>query len=183
MFEGEKIRLRAYTRDDLPLARSFLNDVSVAEGMSSGIPFPLRPEDEEKWYNSLDPRSDKGYSFAIETKEDNTYLGGCGINSIDAKNHCATVGIFLGSEHCERGYGTDALRVLVDFCFNEVNLNKVRLVVFSFNKRAIRCYEKVGFKTEGVLRQEMYRGGSYHDTILMGLLRSEWEQSKKSSSK
>jgi len=146
MLQGEKVRLRAYTKDDLPLVRAYLNEIEVGQMLRGGILFPFRPEDEEKWYEALDANSEKEYGFAIETKEDGTYLGGCGVHAIDAKNRVATVGIFLGKEHLEQGYGTDALRVLVDFCFNEVNLNKVRLNVFSFNKRAIRCYENCGFK-------------------------------------
>jgi RimJ/RimL family protein N-acetyltransferase len=151
--------------------------------MRVGILFPMRPEDEEKWYSSLNPSSDKEYSFAIELKNGGTYLGGCGVHGIDAKNRNAMVGLFLGKEHCGKGYGTDALQVLVRFCFQEINLNRVKLGVFSFNKRAIRCYEKVGFRTEGVLRQEIYRNGRYHDTVLMGMLRSEWDSRRRRESK
>lgn len=183
MLEGEKVRLRAYTKEDLPKARTYLNEKGVGDMMRGGILFPLRPDDEEKWYESLDANSDKQYGFAIESKEDKNYLGGCGVNGIDAKNRVAMVGLFLGKEHCGKGYGTDALRILVDFCFKEVNLNKVKLGVFSFNKRAIRCYENIGFKTEGVLRQEIYRQGRYHDTIIMSLLRSEWEQNERQNTK
>lgn len=179
MFEGETVRLRAYSKDDLPKARAYLNEGDTSALMRGEILFPLRMEDEEKWFASLNANSDKKYSFAIEAKKDDTYLGGCGVEGIDAKNRHAMVGLFLGQEHCGKGYGTDALRVLVAFCFDEINLNKVKLGVFSFNKRAIRCYEKVGFKTEGVLRQEIYRYGKYHDGILMGILRSEWRPAKR----
>ena len=175
MLDGDRVRLRAYTKDDLPKARSYLNASGVGDMMRPGIVFPLRPEDEDKWYENLDANSDKQYGFAIERKEDKQYLGGCGVQGIDAKNRFAMIGIFLGNEHCGKGYGTDALRVLIDFCFKEINLNKVKLDVFSFNKRAVSCYEKLGFKTEGVLRQEVFRDGSYHDAIVMGLLRTEWE--------
>ncbi len=181
MLEGQKVRLRAYTKDDLPLARAYLNEADVAAMMRVGIPFPLRPEDEQKWYDSLDPNSEKEYSFAIESKEDGHYLGGCGVHAIDTKNHVGTVGIFLGSEYCGKGYGTDAMRVLVNFCFNEINLNKVKLTVFSFNERGIRSYEKLGFKTEGALRQEIYRQGKYDDILVMGVLRSEWAEGQPES--
>jgi len=183
MLEGKKVRLRAYTKDDLPKARVYINEEGVGDMLRGGIPFPLRPEDEDKWYESLDANSDKQYDFAIEDKKNRNYLGGCGVNGIDAKNNVACVGLFLGKEHCDKGYGTDALRILIDFCFKEINLNKVKLGVFSFNKRAMRCYENIGFKTEGVLRQEIYRRGKHHDTIIMGLLRSEWEQNDRHNTK
>lgn len=176
MFEGKIVRLRAYTREDLPLALAFVNDFEVSEGLQPGFLFPLRKEDEDKWYESLNPHSKESYSFAIEAKSDKNYLGGCGIDTINVKNHTATIGIFLGKQHWRKGYGSDALSILINFCFEEVNLNKVKLNVFSYNKKAIQCYEKIGFKTEGVLRQEIYRHGKYHDNIAMGLLRSEWEK-------
>jgi RimJ/RimL family protein N-acetyltransferase len=183
MLEGEKVRLRAYSKEDIPKARAYLNDPDTGSMMRMRILFPLRMEDEEKWYQSLDANSSKEYDFAIEAKDNGAYLGGCGVHGIDPKNRLAMVGLFLGKEHCGQGYGTDVLRVLVDFCFKEINLNRIQLGVFSFNKRAIRCYEKVGFRTEGVLRQEIYRQGKYHDTILMALLRSEWEQRKRRKTK
>lgn len=175
MFEGDKVRLRAYTREDLPETRSYVNEEGVGDLLRSDILFPFRPEDQEKWYESLDAKSDKEYSFAIESREDGAFLGGCGVVEIRAKDRVGRIGMFLGKEHIGKGYGIDALRVLVAFCFNEINLNKLKLDVFSFNERAVRCYEKAGFKREGVLRQDAYRYGRYHDVIVMGLLRSEWE--------
>jgi len=176
MLEGRKVRLRAYTKGDLEKARTYLNDPKVSRMLQIGIPFPFRPEDEEKWYNSLELNGSGEYSFAIESKENGEYLGGCGMQRIDTKNRLTTVGIFLGDEHCGKGYGTDALQVLVDFCFNEVNLNKIKLFVFAFNKRAIACYRKIGFKLEGTLRQEIFRDGKYQDNLVMGLLFSDWQK-------
>jgi len=89
----------------------------------------------------------------------------------------ATIGIFIGDKSFwGKGYGTEAIELLTDFIFNEMNINKVKLNVYSFNKRAVRCYEKCGFVREGVLRQEIYREGRYHDDIVMGLLRDEYKK-------
>ena len=115
------------------------------------------------------------YSFALEKLSDGEYIGRCSIIKIDWKNSVAEVGIFLGRPYWSQGYGTDAMRVLVRFIFNEMNMNKIKLHVFSFNERAKRVYEKIGFKVEGILRQELFREGRYHDVIVMGLLKSEWE--------
>jgi RimJ/RimL family protein N-acetyltransferase len=175
LLEGQSVRLRAYTRDDLPLARGFINNVEVGRMLREGILFPFRPEDEESWYNSLNANSTTVYSMAIETKDNGTYIGGCGVFDISAKNRTAMIGIFLGAEYCGKGYGADAFGTLLDFCFLELNLNKVSLSVFSINGRAICCYEKLGFVVEGVHRQELYRDGDYHDILRMGILRNEWE--------
>ena len=175
MLEGELVRLRAYRREDIDKVLRYINDPEVKKYLIPGIPFPLRKEDEEKWYQNLDAFSTKSYSFAIETLSDEEYIGGCGINNIDWKNSVAMVGIFLGRPHWNKGYGTDAMKVLVRFIFDEMNINKIKLGVYGFNKRAIRVYEKVGFKVEGVLREELYREGKYHDVYIMGLLRREWK--------
>ena len=64
-------------------------------------------------------------------------------------------------EYWSKGYGSDALKLLIKFIFEEVNMNKIKLKVFSFNNRAIACYKKVGFKEEGILKKELYRSGKY----------------------
>ena len=64
---------------------------------------------------------------------------------------------------------------MVDYAFGTLNLNRVELRVFSFNKRAIGVYERVGFVRDGVLRQSQYHDGTYHDDIVMSILREEWE--------
>lgn len=175
MFEGKLMRLRAYRKEDIEKALEFANDPEVKKCLVPGIPFPWRKEDEEKWYQSLNPFSTDSYSFALEKLSDGEYIGRCSIIKIDWKNSVAEVGIFLGRPYWSQGYGTDAMRVLVRFIFNEMNMNKIKLHVFSFNERAKRVYEKIGFKVEGILRQELFREGRYHDVIVMGLLKSEWK--------
>ncbi len=178
MLTGEKVRLRAYKKEDISLAQELLNEPDIRLNLAVPVPFPFTLEDEEKWYSGLTAMKDT-YNFAIEDLETGLYLGGCGINAVDWKNSHATVGIFIGQEaYLGRGYGTDAMRVLVDFIFNEMNLNKIILNVFSFNERAVKSYKKCGFSVEGTHRQELFRGGRYHDNLHMGLLRSEWAARK-----
>ena len=177
MYEGNLVRLRAYRKEDAQIALEYLNDRDVKRNLTPGIPFPLTLEDEEKWIESNTALKDT-YSFAIETIEDKKYLGGCGINDIDWKNSKTTIGLFIGDkEYWSKGYGTDTMNILIKFIFEQMNINKIKLNVYSFNKRAINCYEKCGFKNEGVLRQEIYRDGQYFDEIIMGLLRDEWIRS------
>ena len=73
-----------------------------------------------------------------------------------------------------KGYGSDALKVLIRFIFEEVNIYKIKLNVFSFNKRAISCYKKLGFKEEGILKDELYRNGKYFDIIPMALFKEDF---------
>lgn len=174
MYTGEKVRLRAYHPDDTKQAWLYINDPEVKRFLAPGVPYPVTWPEEEKWIAGQSSRNDI-YSFAIETLDTGEYIGGCGINQLDWKNRVATVGIFIGKKELwGKGFGTDAMQVLIRFIFEQMNLNKVKLNVYSFNQRAIRSYEKCGFKTEGVLRQEIFRDGQYHDELVMAILRDEW---------
>lgn len=173
MYEGKLVRLRAYRKEDVPFAQEWINDPEMKTNLAPGVPYPVTLEDEEKWVASLSSNKDD-YSFAIETL-DGQYLGGCGVNWVDWKNSRAMVGIFIGNkDYLGKGYGTDAMRVLVRFIFNEMNIHKVKLMVYAFNERAIKSYKKCGFVVEGVKRDEIFKNGKYHDELEMGLLRDDW---------
>jgi RimJ/RimL family protein N-acetyltransferase len=179
MYTGEKVRLREYRKDDIAQAQVFMNDPEIKRLLNPGIPYLITLEDEEKWFGNNTASKDV-YNFAIETLDDRQYIGGCGINRLDWKNSVAEIGIFIGeSKYRGKGFGTDALRVLVGFILQQMNINKIRIHVFSFNERAIRSYGKCGFKQEGVLRQEIFRDGKYYDDIVMGLLKEEYFAGKK----
>jgi RimJ/RimL family protein N-acetyltransferase len=175
VYDGKAVRLRTYRKEDLPTVLEYINDPHVKLNLHPGVPLPLKSEDELEWYESNGKNTNQSYSFAIERKEDGQYLGGCGYNKVDWKNSYATVGIFLGKPWLGNGYGTDTMRTLTAFIFNEMNMNKIVLNVFGFNQAAIHCYEKCGFKSEGILRQQLFRNGQYFDDVHMGLLRSEWQ--------
>lgn len=174
MYTGKLIKLRAYEEKDIKQAQAFINDPEIKYYLTPSVPFPVTLEDEKKFINSQSAFKDT-YSFAIETL-DGVYIGGCGLNKVDWKNRSVVVGIFIGDKnYWSKGYGTDAMKVLVDFIFDEMNINRIQLNVYSFNKRAIRSYEKVGFKVEGVLRKALFKAGEYHDDIVMGLLKEEYD--------
>lgn len=95
--------------------------------------------------------------------------------NIDHQNRNAIVRISLfNRDFWGNGYGTEAMSQLLNFGFEILNLHRVGLDVYSFNKRAIKAYEKLGFKREGVIRDEIFYDGEYHDSIIMGVLKSEF---------
>jgi RimJ/RimL family protein N-acetyltransferase len=175
MYEGVLVRLRAYQKEEMVYVKDLINRSEIKKCLALGIPFPYTLEDELKFYESISANNDT-YTFAIEAKETEELIGGCGTNAIDWKNSTATVGIFVGKEgYLSKGYGTDAMNILINFIFNEMNINKVKLEVYSFNIRAIKCYEKLGFKQEGCLRKEIFREGKYHDILVYGMFRDEFK--------
>jgi RimJ/RimL family protein N-acetyltransferase len=178
LFDGKLVRLREYRKEDITLKLTYINDPDVLRFLESGIPYPSTFNEELKWFESISAFKDS-YRFAVEAIDSGKYIGDCGINSIDWKNSVANVVIFIGDKnYWSKGCGTDAMQMLLSFAFNQINVNKVRLSVYSFNMRAVRSYEKCGFIQEGVLRQEIYRDGQYYDTIVMGILREEYKKLK-----
>ncbi|EOR27639.1 acetyltransferase, ribosomal protein N-acetylase [Clostridium sartagoforme AAU1] len=174
MYSGQLVKLRAYKEEDIEKATVYINDEEVKKLMDSAIPFPMTKWQEEEWVRSRKANTDFTYDFAIEDLKTGKYIGGCSINECDVKNRTCVVGIMIGDkEYWGKGYGSDALKVLIKFIFEEVNMNKIKLNVFSFNNRAIACYKKVGFKEEGILKKEIYRNGRYYDEIIMAMFKDD----------
>jgi RimJ/RimL family protein N-acetyltransferase len=175
MYTGNLVRLREYRKEDLPMVVQFMNDREIRRNLAPGITFPLTMNDEMKWFENNSGMSTSHYGFAIETLDDAKYIGGCGVHNIDWKNRHADVGIFIGDRtFLGKGYGTDAMKILTAFVFEEMNMHKIRLEVYAFNERAIRCYEKCGYSEEARFREELFRDGAYHDIVRMVLFRRDW---------
>jgi RimJ/RimL family protein N-acetyltransferase len=176
MIQGQRTRLRRIERSDLPNCVKWLNDPEVRDGLA--IYYPVGMVFEEQWFDSVQSLEPAMQPFAIEavTESAAIHIGTTAFTSLAWKNSSAEVGIFIGDKaFWGRGFGTDALRALVRWGFDELNLHRVWLKVYEDNARAIRSYEKVGFRQEGRLRHERFHRGRYFDTLMMGLLRTEFE--------
>jgi RimJ/RimL family protein N-acetyltransferase len=122
------------------------------------------------------------FFFIIQTQQDNRSIGDVGLYSIDWIHRNAYLGISIGErEEWGKGYGTDAVKVILELAFSELNLHRVSLTVFGYNQRAIRSYEKAGFRMEGCQRGFLKREGQRWDLIYMGILRSEWKATQTNS--
>ncbi len=175
MLYGQRIRLRAIEREDIPTFVRWFNDPEVRQYLL--MYEPMSTAQEERWFQGLLERRDD-YLFAIEAQAGERWIhvGNCGLHQLDWKNRSAEFGIALGEKaYWGQGYGTDAARTVLRFAFHELNLQRVQLEVFDFNPRAQRCYEKAGYRREGTRRQALYRDGRYHDVHLMSILRDEFE--------
>jgi RimJ/RimL family protein N-acetyltransferase len=139
--------------------------------------WPARLFSRQKYKEWLDKwiEGEPGYGFGIRTLEGDRLIGQIGLDGVDWTNGDAFVGIAIGErDDWGRGYGTDAMRVLVRYAFLEMNLRRLSLTVFEYNPRAVRSYEKVGYKIEGRQRGALNREGRRWDIIFMGILRDEW---------
>ncbi|MFB9325212.1 GNAT family N-acetyltransferase [Paenibacillus aurantiacus] len=114
--------------------------------------------------------------FHLRTLEDDRFIGFVALHSIEWNNQAALVAVGIGDPNERgRGYGIEALRMILRYAFHELNLNRVGLDVISYNEAAYRAYKKAGFIDEGRARSAVLRGGQSYDLIKMGLLRAEWE--------
>jgi len=177
---GERVRLRRLERADLPLFVAWLNDPELRDHLA--VAYPLSQAQEEHWFEATLRMEPALQPFAIEARlrpraRTFTMVGTVSFHGVDWRHRTAELGLFIGQRALwGKGYGTDALRALAAFAFGELNLNRLWLRVYEDNVRARKSYEKVGFVVEGRLRQDRFHAGRFHDTLVMGLLRSEWRR-------
>jgi RimJ/RimL family protein N-acetyltransferase len=168
--EGSLVRLRAHETSDY----GPLNELFIDPGVLEGVGFAM-PQSRQAYREFVESARGKEERivFVIERLEDRQAMGGCSLEAIEARNRAAILGIWIGKPYWHRGYGTDAMRTLCRFGFRHLNLQRIELNVFSVNPRALRVYERVGFKIEGTRRRSQFVGGLYVDSYVMGLLSEE----------
>jgi diamine N-acetyltransferase len=175
MIYGKRIRLRAPERDDLPTFVNWINDPEVRSGLSLFLPISMAQE--ERWFDDMLKRPVEEHPLSIEVRNENDWaiIGNIGYFEYDSIARSAEAGILIGEkDYWNKGYGTEAMKILLKHGFETLNLNRVFLRVYEDNPRAIRCYEKVGFIREGRMRQARFSQGKYVDILFMGILREEW---------
>ena len=173
---GPNVYLRALDRSEAPVLLPWVNDQRVIRNLLIHRPTSLAAE--EAFIDSVS-RSETDVVMGICERSADRLIGACGLHRIDPKNRHAMYGIFIGEAEARgKGHGTEVTALVVGYAFATLNLNRVWLHVYEDNKGAIRAYEKVGFRQEGVLRQDSYREGRYGNTVVMGILRSEWKSAR-----
>lgn len=174
---GKRIYLRAFERTDIKTCCRWINNPKIAPFIYSGS-FPYNEDRETKWFENLYKNNDK-LDLGICLVEDDRLIGTCGLMRIDWVHRWATVGIILGEpETWGKGYGTEATGLIAKHAFESLNLRRLELGVFAGNKRAIKCYEKVGFEIEGTLKSKYYKNGEYVDEIIMTLFKKKWKRNQ-----
>jgi len=176
LLKGEKVILRAIEREDLPRLCQFNNDVEVE---LAGIGDPPLPQALARLQAEFDQQVSKGGRdapwFAIEA--DGKLIGPCALHRFDEIARTCELGIGIGDKvYWGRGYGRDAIRLLLHWAFRYRNVLKVWLTTMATNERALRAYRACGFVEEGRLREHAWSDGKYVDLVYMGILRDEWER-------
>lgn len=176
MLVGNRVRLRAIERSDIPNFVRWLNDREVTDTLL--IHSPLSAAAEEAWFvRHLAANPDEVEILGIEilAGDDWIHVGNTGLHNIETVNRAAEFGIFIGEkQYWNQGFGREAARLMLKHGFGDLNLNRIYLYVYQTNPRAIKAYEAAGFVREGVLRQAIYKNGRYIDVFLMSVLHSDW---------
>jgi RimJ/RimL family protein N-acetyltransferase len=177
IFRGELVRLT--TEDPEPAGKSlsgWARDTEYARLLDSGPVCLWSAKKIQSWIDKdLERGFQDGYYFEIRTLQEDRLIGFVNFFGLSWTHGDTWLGIGLGDrEYWDKGYGTDAVRIVLRYAFTELNLRRVTLGVFAYNPRAIKSYEKAGFKVEGRLRQYISRDGQRNDMIVMGVLREEW---------
>jgi RimJ/RimL family protein N-acetyltransferase len=179
LLSGEKIHLVALEPEKMAeLFNRWAGDTEYWRLANSDPVIPFSAESIKTWLEEHSFDKDN-FFFAINRLQDNRPIGDINLSGIDWIHRNAYLGISIGErEEWSKGYGTDAVRVILRFAFKELNLHRVSLTVFDYNQRAKRAYEKAGFRTEGRQRGFLKREGQRWDLIYMGILRREWDMAQ-----
>lgn len=175
MLYGDRIRLRAAERSDIPRFVAWFNDREVTRNLILSTPMSLA--DEERWFENMLNRPAAEHVLVIEADTDQGWLplGNVSFMNIEDVNRQAEIGIVIGEKsQWNKGYGRDVMRTMLRFGFESLNLNRIYLRVHADNLRGIKSYEHAGFQHEGCLRQAIYKEGVYVDMLVMSVLRDEW---------
>lgn len=172
--EGEKVYLRPYEPEDVNLLYPSLYN---AEGRRLTGTQQVFSRATTADFVAKVAEDKSRLDLVICSQDSNQAVGEVVLNSMDFYNRSANIRIGLFDEqHYGKGYGSEAIGLMLNHAFGFFNLHRVELGVFEFNERAIHVYEKLGFKREGVLRDSLYYDHKYHDQIMMSILEADFRQ-------
>ena len=170
---GDNIYLSPISLDDVEEYAEMVNDIKVSVGLGY-----------LSYTNIIDFESEKEFlisvkkekMFAVRLLENDELLGNIGFNSLDIINRNGALGVLIGNpRHQRKGYGTEALKLILDYGFSFLNLRNISLSVFEYNVPAYNLYKKVGFKEVGRLLKALEIMGKTYDVIIMDMLKEEFQ--------
>lgn len=166
--DGERVRLRALSNDDIPRWLRWINEPSVMDGLDRAIPATLQQH--EAYFRRNVVENDSSLWFAIEAADTNEHVGIVWLWDLHWRHRRAEVRIVVGPEYSGRGYAGDALKILSAYAFETLGLHKLFAYVHAGNARSRAAFEKSGFQEEARLRDEAFRSGEFADVWRMARL-------------
>lgn len=181
LFEAQDVRFAPIDYETHPEVESkWTHDAEFMRLMELKPIRPLSPEMVKKQYETIEKEMEEDknlYYFSIHTKADNQFIGKAIIEWIDWANGNGFLRLGIGSAaHRRKGYGSQALRMLLRFAFDELNLYRVTAVVPAYNEGAIKLFQKFGFMEEVRRRKAIHRDNEFWDLVAFGLLNAEWRE-------
>ena len=180
LVRGEKVWLRPLEQRDMVAFTAGVNDTEV--GGWAGYRWPQSLEQSQAWLERLQEPSRRGdvFVYAVCELGDDRFIGTIWLKEVNMMDGNAELAVFMDRDHLGGGWGTDAQRALLGFGFETLGLHRVWLTVDPSNKRAVRSYQKVGFREEGTMRHSRRGPNGLEDALLMSILREEWESGRRS---
>ncbi|WP_242624018.1 GNAT family N-acetyltransferase [Micromonospora kangleipakensis] len=169
---GERVLLRPFADDDVAAFQAVLADPEVAR-LTGSPPGDVDLGRLRAWYGSRNAQTDR-LDLAVVDRASGVCVGEVVLNEWDGHNRSCNFRTLIGPAGRDRGLGTEAVRLVIGYGFERLDLHRISLEVFAFNPRARRVYEKVGFVAEGVLRQVLRDGDDWVDATVMSILAPEW---------
>ncbi|WP_145412760.1 GNAT family N-acetyltransferase [Paenibacillus xylanexedens] len=174
---GERIVLREYQDTDLEYMKNWVNDPDITANLSDHFLYPHSSYETESFFKTMVEGTSANKGFVIGDAASLEYIGQIDLYKIDWKNRFASLAIVIGRKEClGKGYGSEAIRLLQRFAFEELNFNRLELEVYEYNLAAHKCYLKCGFQEEGRYRKKIYKNGTYWDSLVMSILKNEYKK-------
>lgn len=169
---GERVYLRPLEKDDMPLIRTWFNDPEVRQLI--GEIKPMNQAEADRYFDHIQSDNDRIW-FGIALRENDRLIGETGLLRIFYPWRTTDLSIIIGDKNAwGRSYGSEAINLLLDYAFGSLALHRVAIGVVGFNTRALKFYEKIGFKREGVQRDGYFYDHKFSDFVMMAILEDEY---------
>ncbi|MEW6411403.1 MAG: GNAT family protein [Candidatus Zixiibacteriota bacterium] len=177
--EGTRINLRVHRGSDAVSIFRYASDEAVSRYTFIPHPYTIRHAHDFIKLARSTRRKKLAFHFGIEDKQNGEIIGGIGLEAIDHFHHKGEIGYWLATPYWRQGIMTEAVNLILGFCFCEVNLHRVYAHVFPENAPSSMLLEKVGFTREGLLRQAAFKNGTFVDNYIYSILEHEWRQRRR----
>lgn len=176
MITGEKVGLRALEKDDLPLLQDWRNNPDFRRNFREARELNL--SNQEIWFNKSCVNNPNDFMFGIVKLDDDSLIGAGGLLYINWIIRSADFSFYIGLNNYyidNQGFAKEAAKLLIDYGFNNLNLNKIWMELYKFDKKKIEFFTKeYNFKIDGVLRENCYEEGKYWDSVIISFLKSDY---------